>query len=356
MSPKTSSAPNLTRARTSTAELAARSGSATPARHANVPTALDRAAQALMRRFRSRRPVRGGSLLITVFGDAIAPRGGIVTLGSLIRLAAPFGLTERLVRTSVGRLAQDGWLIARRDGRRSEYRLTPYGQQSFAQATRRIYAANPSEWTGQWTLLLWPAPRVSNTAARRDRLRQELRWLGFGQIAAGLFLHPGCTAEQARGWLRDLEAPEELVLLTSSSETPAADRRLVAAGWNLAELARRYRAFVEAFIPIQTALELSAVSKVRPVEPAGMPDHEVAFVIRTLLIHEYRRVHLQDPLLPLQLLPDHWIGASAYELCSSLYGRVFAAAEEYLSQTASTLREPLPAAGREAYTRFGGIR
>ena len=36
-----------------------------------------------------------------------------MTLGSLIRLAAPFGLTERLVRTSVARLARDGWLAAR---------------------------------------------------------------------------------------------------------------------------------------------------------------------------------------------------------------------------------------------------
>ncbi len=61
----------------------------------------------------AQRPLRGGSLLITLFGDAIAPRGGAVTLGSLIRLAAPFGLTERLVRTSVARLAREGWLAAR---------------------------------------------------------------------------------------------------------------------------------------------------------------------------------------------------------------------------------------------------
>src|SRR5204863_361665 len=52
--------------------------------------------RALLRNFRAQRPLRGGSLLITVFGDSIAPRGGAVTLGSLIRLAAPFGLTERL--------------------------------------------------------------------------------------------------------------------------------------------------------------------------------------------------------------------------------------------------------------------
>src|SRR6266576_3488989 len=98
------------------------------------------ATQGLLRRLQSQRPIRGGSLLVTIFGDAIAPRGGVVTLGSLIKLAGPFGLTERLVRTSVARLAQDGWLVARRDGRLSEYRLAPQGQQRFAEATQRIYS------------------------------------------------------------------------------------------------------------------------------------------------------------------------------------------------------------------------
>src|SRR2546421_5448407 len=97
---------------------------------APVPAAV----RALLRRWRAQRPLRGGSLLVTIFGDAIAPRGGLVTLGSLIRLAQPFGLTERLVRTSGARLAPDGWLAARRDGRRREYPLTPHRQQRFAPA------------------------------------------------------------------------------------------------------------------------------------------------------------------------------------------------------------------------------
>jgi hypothetical protein len=37
------------------------------------------AAAALVARFRRQRPLRGGSLIITVFGDAIAPRGGAIT-------------------------------------------------------------------------------------------------------------------------------------------------------------------------------------------------------------------------------------------------------------------------------------
>jgi phenylacetic acid degradation operon negative regulatory protein len=82
---------------------------------------------------------------------------------------------------------------------------------------------------------------------------------------------------------------------------------------------------------------------------------EAAFLIRTLLIHEYRKVHLQDPLLPPALLPPEWVGAAAYELSKRLYSAVFHAAERYLSATASTMAEPLPAADASAYARFAGL-
>src|SRR5262245_35383449 len=101
---------------------------------------LEPSVAALMRHFRRQRPLRGGSLIISIFGDSIAPRGGSISLASLIALAKPFGLTERLVRTSVARLAKDGWLEAERRGRLSFYRLAKPGRARFEEATRRIYS------------------------------------------------------------------------------------------------------------------------------------------------------------------------------------------------------------------------
>jgi phenylacetic acid degradation operon negative regulatory protein len=262
----------------------------------------------------------------------------VVTLGSLIQLAAPFGLTERLVRTSVARLAQDDWLVARRDGRRSEYRLTARGQGRFAEATQRIYGKGPASWDGQWTLLVLPP----NGSKHRENLREGLKWLGFGQPSPGVFAHPNSNLEQAREWLRNLDVAREALLLKSSSDDLVVDRAVVAAGWDLGELARRYRRFVDSF---------AAAGRVS----ADTVTPESAFVIRTLLIHEYRKIHLRDPLLPPALLPNDWVGSSAYDLCASLYAKVFAAAEEYLSGTASTLEEALPPADASAYARFGGI-
>jgi phenylacetic acid degradation operon negative regulatory protein len=295
--------------------------------------------RALLQHFQAHRPLRGGSLLITIFGDAIAPRGGAVTLGSLIRLAAPFGLAERAVRTSVARLAGDGWLASRRAGRRSEYRLTRSGAERFAEATRRIYAENPRSWNGRWTLVLLPAA----AAGRRREAREGLRWLGFGQLNAALFAHPACTLSQARAWLRNVPGARGALLLHSSGAGLAADRELVARGWDLEELTRRYRQFVARF----SALEPVFAAEVAP---------ETAFLVRTLLIHEYRKVHLKDPMLPPALLPRDWVGAAAYEVCRRLYARVFADAEHYLSGAAHQLSRPLPPANPAAHARFGGLQ
>lgn len=301
---------------------------------------LAAAVEALLRRFRSQRPLRGGSLLITIFGDAIAPRGGALTLGSLIELARPFSLSERLVRTAVARLAAEGWLEASRHGRRSEYRLTANGQRLFAEATRRIYALSPSGWGGRWTLAVLPPAGHRS----RRKLREKLRWLGFGQLAPGVYAHPDCTLDEARGWLATLECASDAWLLASVTEGIEMDRRLASEGWRLSELARRYRRFRDTFAKVQAAAQGA-----RQLPPRS------AFVIRTLLIHEYRRVHLKDPLLPPQLLPDTWIGAEAYEVCRQLYATVFPAAERFLSDTAATLHASLPQPQPEVYARFGGV-
>ena len=303
-----------------------------------MPDRLEKATHALLARFRRQRPVRSGSLLITVLGDSIAPRGGAITLGSLIRLAEPFGLPERLVRTSVGRLAQDGWLSSNREGRQSEYFLTEHGKQRFAEATRRIYREAPQDWNRNWTLLMLPQ------GSQQKTLREELLWLGFGHVRPGVLAHPSRSVQDARTQLAELKLEADVVLMSATSEGADADRALIEAGWDLAELARGYKRFVDAFTPVRA--QVTGKSTLPP---------ETAFVIRTLLIHEYRKIHLRDPLLPHSLLPPDWIGTQAYDLCRSLYRTVFAAADAHVSAAAETLSGKLERASRQTYRRFGGL-
>jgi phenylacetic acid degradation operon negative regulatory protein len=295
------------------------------------------AARALRRASLRQRPLRAGSLIITLFGDAIAPRGGEISLASLIGIMSSFGITERLVRTAVGRLANEGWLVATREGRLSYYGITRLGRERFAEATRRIYSASPSDWRGRWTLVL-----VGGGGRGRQQLRNELEWLGFGQLAPGTFAHPDTDMNRVRRELTDPSWLDDALILSAESIDARADQRLIDRGWNLGDLERRYRRFIKLFTP---ALEAGNSRS----SPAGEP----SLVVRTLLIHEYRRVHLRDPLLPRSLLPADWAGAAAYELCRQLYGRVYRPADQHLDLVARTRRGALPEPDADVQLRFG---
>jgi phenylacetic acid degradation operon negative regulatory protein len=300
---------------------------------------LEGTAQPLLRAFRAQRPLRAGSLLITLFGDSIAPRGGEIALASLISLARPFALSERLVRTSIGRLAQEDWLEATRLGRLSYYRLTAHGRAEFAAATKRIYGSVAPEWSGIWTQVLL----TQLSAEERDPLAHDLRWRGFGQLVPGVLVYPGDRLEEVERELAPHPARERVVVLHSRSASVPTALRLARGAWDLAELEQRYRRFTRQLEPVAAALERGTANAV------------TSFVIRTLLIHQYRRIHLRDPLLPPGLLPPNWTGSKAAELCRQLYLRVFAGAEQFLTAHATNRAGPLPAAGSETLERFGGL-
>jgi phenylacetic acid degradation operon negative regulatory protein len=294
----------------------------------------------LVARFRRQRPLRGGSLIVTIFGDAIMPRGGAVALGSLIDLAAPFGLNQRLVRTAVSRLAQEGWLEGRRVGKLSEYHLSTHGRGRFAEATKRIYSAPDTQWSGRWTLIVVPPM----PAAQRRRIREELIWRGFGEISATVFAHPEFDSRELSSQRRSAGVLSKVIAFDATLAADDTPQRLVQLGWDLEDLGARYQRFVKRFASVRTELERRRES-----------DPKDCFLVRTLLIHEYRRLHLRDPLLPAQLLRADWPGAQAAALCRDIYAKVIAPSEAYLSKIATRLSGPLVAADSSVMRRFGGI-
>ena len=293
----------------------------------------------LIARFRRQRPLRGGSLIVTIFGDSIMPRGGAIALGSLISLAAPFGLNERLVRTAAARLAKDGWLEGRRGRKLSEYHLSNDGQERFAEATRRIYSAPATSWSGRWTLAILPPMR----AAEKKGLKEELIWRGFGELSTHVFAHPELDSHSLKA-LHPKGSLAKLIVFDADLAADDAPQRLVNLGWDLEDLGSRYQRFVTRFERVHAALH-----SLRGLDP------QACFIVRTLLIHEYRRLHLRDPLLPPRLLRADWPGARAAALCRDIYARVFAASEAHLSGAAARLDGPLPPPDAAVTQRFGGI-
>ena len=294
-----------------------------------------------------RHPPKAKSLVVTVWGDAIAPHGGAVWLSGLIRLLAPLGMSERLVRTSVYRLAREGWLSASTRGRRSLYRLTAQGRRRFEDAYRRIYAAPQFSWSGRWDLIL--GPRSGLRPAERAALRRELSWAGFGALAPGLFVRPehADRRAQALSSLRALGAARRATLLSAVDVADPRARPLkpwVPECWNLEAVAAEYSAFFARFSGVTRAFGRSSSL-----------DPEQCFVVRTLLIHDFRRVTLHDPQLPAELLPARWPAPAAYALCRDFYRLSYRCAERHLVATLEGERGALPRAADYFYRRFGGL-
>ena len=274
-----------------------------------------------------REPSRTGSLIITVFGDAIVPRGGAVWLGTLLAFFAGLGLDGSVVRTAMSRLTAEGWFARSKVGRNSFYRLVKQGQQTFAAATRHIYDPPPSSWNGRFELLL------IGSADDREAARDALKQAGFGSPMPGVYVAPSGVAvpDEARAAIRlDVAADGE------------AARRLLAESWALDRTADAYLKFMAAFGPLKTWLD----------RRESLSDCD-AFTARILLIHHYRRIVLRDPLLPADLLPKDWPGRRARALCGEIYRLVLPGSERWLDEHAVDEDGPLPPAGATLVRRFG---
>jgi len=304
---------------------------------------LETATEHLVSEFRTRPTIRAGSLIVTVFGDAISPRGGTVWVGSLIRVLADLGINERLVRTSVFRLTRDDWLNVDQVGRRSYYNLSDRGRQRFEQATARIYGDPRQTWSGDWCLILL----AGLDAELKDTVRKELGWLGFGAISNNVLAHPTPDIPVVEATLKRAGIDRQLVVMqgrTLGKKQDDAMRALVHKSWNLDEIDRRYALFVDQFRPV-----------FRAVQKSRQPDTKLAFQIRTLLIQEYRSILLRDPLLPAEMLPAGWNGTAAYQLCRNLYRLVYAPADAFMTGELETADGPLPPPAPDFYARFGGL-
>src|SRR5438105_12973051 len=229
-----------------------------------------------------REPSRTGSIVITVFGDAIVPRGGSVWLGTLLQFFEQLDIDASVVRTAMSRLTADGWFERNKVGRNSFYRLVQSGRQTFASPTKHLFGPPASDWTGRFELLL-----IGN-GEDRDASREALKNAGFGSPLPGVWVAPSGVPVPA-------EAAGAIRLEVSAEDDSG--RRLLSESWPLYRTADAYQKFMKTFEPLRARIN----------RRARLSDSE-AFTARILLIHYYRRVVLRDPLLPTSLLPRDWPG------------------------------------------------
>ena len=231
-------------------------------------------------------PPRAKSLIVTVWGDALAPHGGSGLArgphpadGAVRHQRAP-GAHQRIPPRA------DGWLARATQGRRSRYRLTRDGARRFDDAYRRIYERPADDWrrpmgarAGRCASPRGAAPRCARSLPGRDSASSDRPRSCVPHEAARAL--PSMLARRAA-------SPSSVAVaigadLPGSGRSPAVRRQRMGPGG----AGRRLPAISRALRRGDRAL-----SRRRRARPAQ------CFIVRTLLIHAYRRVLLRDPLLP----------------------------------------------------------
>jgi len=286
---------------------------------------------ALLDHFHARKPVRAWSLIITLYGDSIVPRGGSLWLGSLTQIMTLFRIDPGHVRTAMSRLTSDGWLERERVGRNSYYRLSSREAGSFAAAARRIYFPEAPPFDGELRLAL-----VGPAVDRRSAVRPLLERAGFVVVSPTSYvaIQDACP---------EVAALDGVFMLRVEASGTA--RCLAGAAWKLQPVADEYRAFIDLFTPLDDFI--GSTANARPLNEAD------ALVVRTLLIHQFRRVVLRDPDLPRALLPSDWPGHRARALAARIHHQVTAQAEIFLSAYGQNENGPLPRRTDEPLRRTG---
>ncbi len=252
---------------------------------------------------KERHSIRTQFLIFTLFGEFILARGGSIWTGSLLSLLNRLNVGEHAARITLSRMRRKGWLAARKQGRRSQYSLTPRGWSLLLQGEKRIFEPPRKEWDGMWHIVVFSLPEKKRSL--RHAFRARLPWLGFGQLAPNTWISPHTRKTEITALSNELGIQDHVEIFSGIHAGPSADQQLVQRCWNLPNLTSQYKEFLAKFE--KEYLECKNNGKYAPT----LDD---CFVRRFWLTHHFQNFPRLDPNLPAVLLPPDWIGFKARQL------------------------------------------
>jgi phenylacetic acid degradation operon negative regulatory protein len=160
----------------------------------------------------------------------------------------------------------------------------------------------------------------------------------------------GYAALDETTWIAPRASDEALALLAAEGVDAEAftarhdgnSARLVARAWDLDALAAAYDDW------LCVARRISAVAR-------GDPADEVAFAVRSTLVHEWRKFLFRDPGLPRGLLPQPWPGQRAAAYFDRESARLLPAANRFVDTCLSPGGGPLAGPIEEALPAYDAV-
>jgi phenylacetic acid degradation operon negative regulatory protein len=265
------------------------------------------------------------SILLTVLGEYLLPRGEAVWQETLVAALGALGYSEQAARQALARSVRDGWLASERHGRRARVRLTRATADLLRTGARRIYGfGEPWEWDGQWLIVVLRVPEARREV--RHQLRTQLAWAGLGSLGGGVWLTPHVEREAELRALVAAESAAEVVSFHGRIGSLGEPRRVAEAAWDLDAVADQYDRFISRFRPL------------KPTSPAA------SFRAQTELVHEWRKFPFLDPDLPEDLLRPRWLRRRAHALFLERHERWGAPARAYFDTLEEGVMAPDAAA------------
>ncbi|MDD7969336.1 PaaX family transcriptional regulator [Actinomycetospora lemnae] len=239
------------------------------------------------------------ALIVSLFGLYARELGGWLSVATIVRLMADLGVDEQATRSAVFRLKKRGWLDAEKDGRSAGYRASPEALAILAEGDERIFGRRRATADDGWLLVVFSVPESERD--KRHRLRSTLARLGLGTVGPGTWVAPGHLDEAVLGALDRGGLRQFTDVFRADHLSSAPPRDTIAAWWDLDALQTTYADYLGRF---------SAVADRWPDEP-DVPDEARAFADYVPAVTAWRRLPYLDPGLPLDALPEDWIGLRA---------------------------------------------
>ena len=253
------------------------------------------------------------SLLLTMLGEYVLPRGEAVWQETLVSALASLGYTHQAARQALARSVRGGWLQTERQGRRARVRLSPTTSELLQSGARRIYSFGESwEWNGRWLVLVVRVPEERRDV--RHQLRTRLAWAGLGSLGGGVWITPHVEREPELAAAIQDEPAAEATSFVATVGSLGSPSTIAAAGWDLDGVRDHYAAFIADF------------RAVRPTSP------EACFKLQTLLVHAWRKFPFLDPDLPPGLLPANWPRRRAHDLFAARHASWTPGARAYFEE------------------------
>ncbi len=251
-------------------------------------------------------PLRPSSLINTVYGAFLRRLGGWISIADLITLMGELDVDGPAVRSAISRLKKRGVLEPERRGA-TGYRLSPAAHPVFDEGDRRIFASlEPADLADGWAMAVFSVPESERS--HRYQLRTRLTWLGFGNIAPGVWLAPGRLLDDARGMLERLGLSDYVHLFAAEYAAFSDLPDTVSSWWDFPAIQTQYAAFTDTYAPVAARLA------------AGPdPDPAQAFRHYVPLLTQWRRLPYLDPGLPSELLPADWNAVAARQVFQQLH-------------------------------------